>query len=113
MLDILVLHLEEVLSALLHELEGRFELLDGNHLDAEEFHAHQQADYALGRVGARVSPSELLQLLHEASPHRHKTGLCQSPDHFRVKIRYDMYVSSVWSRLDSIKDKRTTNNVIN
>ena len=50
-LDVLVLGLQKVGAALLHELEAHLELLDGHHLHAEELHAHEEGDDGLDGLG--------------------------------------------------------------
>lgn len=99
-LNIFVLDLQEILSALLHELEGRFELLDRDHFDPEKLHAHQKTDDALRGVRRRVFGSQLLQFRHEHGSHGHKARLGQDPDDFRVQIRDYVHVNSVGVRLD-------------
>jgi len=50
-LDVLVFNVDEVLGALVEEVEAGLEVLDGNHLDAEVLHAHEELDDVV--VGGR------------------------------------------------------------
>lgn len=59
--NVLVLSIEKVLGAFLEELERCFEFFDWHHLDAEELHAHQKRDDALGRVWRRLAALQLLR----------------------------------------------------
>lgn len=71
------------------------------HLDPEEFHPHQQGNYALRRVRSRLFGSQFLQFHHETLTNSHKSGLRENPDYFGVQIRYYVYVSCIRLVLNS------------
>lgn len=65
----------------LHELERGLKVLHGIHLDPEELHAHDEADYALAHVRTHVLLPQLLQLRDELLPHRLEPGRAHTHKH--------------------------------
>ena len=68
-LNVFVLHLEEVGSTLLHELKGNLKLFDRNHLHPEELHPHEERYDGLNGLGCGLFAPQLSELKRKPLPY--------------------------------------------